>query len=287
MIDLSVTLYVSGTPIGNMEDITLRALRILKEVDIIAAEDTRQSVKLLNHYEIKTPLTSYHEHNKYAKAPVIIKMLEEGKNVAIVTDAGMPGISDPGEDLIRECVSLGIPVTAVPGPTAVITGLVLSALPCARYCFEAFLPQNHKQRKEIIEIMKKETRTTIIYEAPHRLTKTLGELHEELGERKIAVIKELTKKHENTVRGTIGEVRAYFEKNEPKGEFVIAIEGISSEKLKEAEKEKFNDITIEEHYRMYTEKGMTNKDSMKAVAKDRNIGKREVYDIIMRKGGTE
>lgn len=266
-----------------MEDITLRALRILKEVDIIAAEDTRQSVKLLNHYKIKTPLTSYHEHNKRTKGPVIIKMLEEGKNVALVTDAGMPGISDPGEDIIRECVSLGIPVTAVPGPTAVVTGLVLSALPCGRYCFEAFLPTNAKQRKEVIETMKKEMRTTVIYEAPHRLKKTLDELYEALGERRISVIKELTKKHESIIRGTLGEITSHFEENEPKGEYVIAIEGISPEKLQEEKEEKFADISIEEHYKMYTDRGMTGKDAMKAVAKDRNIGKREVYDIIMKK----
>ena len=277
------TLYVCGTPIGNMEDITLRVLRTLKQVDLIAAEDTRQSVKLLNFYDIKTPLTSYHEHNKETKGPKLAAMLKEGKSIAIVTDAGMPGISDPGEDLIALCHSEGIPVTIVPGATAVITALVLSGLPARSYVFEGFLPANKKQRRQVIERLANENRTTVIYEAPHHLRDTLRELEEKLGNREAAVIRELTKRHETMNRGTLGELAAYFDENEPKGEFVVVIKGRDISDLKKEETAVFEEMTIEEHYNKYISEGMDSKDAMKRVAKERGIGKREVYKAVINK----
>lgn len=277
---MSGILYVCGTPIGNLEDITLRVLRTLKEVDIIAAEDTRQSVKLLNHYEIKTPLTSYHEHNKAEKGPKLINMLKEGKNIAIVTDAGMPGISDPGEDLIRLCYENEIEVTVVPGATAVITALVLSGLSSRAYCFEAFLPSNKKNRKEVLERFKNETRTVVIYEAPHHLIATLEEIYEAVGNRRVAVVRELTKKHETVNKGALNEIIEFFKANEPKGEFVIVLEGISRQELIEKEKMTFEEMTIEEHYEKYISEGMDYKEAMKKVAKDRGISKREVYAVV-------
>lgn len=276
---MSGILYVCATPIGNLEDITLRALRILKEVDIIAAEDTRQSVKLINYYEIKTPLTSYHEHNKAGKGPKLINMLKEGKNIALVSDAGMPGISDPGEDLIRLCYENDIKVTVLPGATASVTALILSGLSSRAYCFEAFLP-NGKRRKEILERLKNETRTTVIYEAPHHLRAALEEIYSYIGDRNIAVIRELTKKYENINRGLISDVISFFNINEPKGEFVIVIEGISNQELSENARKSFEKMTIEEHYNIYLKDGMDYKEAMKRVAKDRGISKREVYSKI-------
>lgn len=274
------TLFVCGTPIGNMEDITLRVLRTLKEVDLIAAEDTRQSVKLLNYYNIKTPLTSYHEHNKAEKGPQLVAQLKAGKNVAIVTDAGMPGISDPGEDLISLCHGEGIPVTVVPGATAVITALVLSGLPTRSYIFEGFLPSNKKQRREIIARLADETRTVVIYEAPHHLVDTLEELSEALGAREAAAVRELTKKHETLNRGILSELKEYFTLNEPKGEFVLVIQGKSIQELKEQTLAGFEQMSIEEHYQSYIDKGMDSKSAMKAVAKDRGISKSEVYKAV-------
>jgi 16S rRNA (cytidine1402-2'-O)-methyltransferase len=274
------TLYVCGTPIGNMEDITLRVLRTLKEVDIIAAEDTRQSVKLLNYYDIKTPLTSYHEHNKEAKGPKLVAMLREGKNIAIVTDAGMPGISDPGEDLIALCYEENIPVTVVPGATAVITALVLSGLPTRSYVFEGFLPSNKKQRREIIARMVNETRTVVIYEAPHHLVDTLGELCEDMGDRYAAAVRELTKRHETVNRGTLTELKAYFETNEPKGEFVLVIHGKDAQSVRAEEIASFEQMTIEEHYQSYIDSGMDSKSAMKQVARDRGVGKRDIYKAV-------
>lgn len=273
-------LYVCGTPIGNLEDITLRVLRILEEVDLIAAEDTRQSVKLLNHYNIKTPLTSYHEHNKEVKGPQLISMLKEGKNIAIVTDAGMPGISDPGEDLIRLCYENDVEVTVVPGATAVVTALVLSGLNARSYIFEGFLPKNKKQRKEILEKTRNETRTLVFYEAPHHLVSTLEELYEYCGNRNSAVIRELTKKHETVERDSLENLLNYFKTNEPKGEFVIVIEGADVLQIKAEESQKFENMSVKEHFESYILKGMDEKSAMKAVAKDRGIGKRDVYNEV-------
>ena len=246
-------LYICGTPIGNLEDMTYRVVRVLSEVDLIAAEDTRQSVKLLNHFDIKTPLTSYYEHNKDVKGPQLIKLLQEGKDIALVTDAGMPGISDPGEDLIKLCYENDVPVTVVPGPTSVVTAL---------------------------ERLVDESRTTVFYEAPHHLVDTLESIYKTVGDRNIAVARELTKKHETVNRGTVGEVLEYFKENEPKGEFVLVLEGKDKEKIKEDKIASFEEMTIEEHFNMYIEQGMSEKDAMKQVAKDRGIGKRDVYAYI-------
>ena len=273
-------LYICGTPIGNLEDMTYRVVRVLSEVDLIAAEDTRQSVKLLNHFDIKTPLTSYYEHNKDVKGPQLIKLLQEGKDIALVTDAGMPGISDPGEDLIKLCYENNVPVTVVPGPTAVVTALVLSGLNSRSYIFEGFLPRNKKQRAEVLERLVDESRTTVFYEAPHHLVDTLDSIYKTVGDRNIAVARELTKKHETVNRGAGGEVLEYFKENEPKGEFVLVLEGKDKEKIKEDKIASFEEMTIEEHFNMYIEQGMSEKDAMKQVAKDRGIGKRDVYAYI-------
>ncbi len=278
------TLFVCGTPIGNMEDITLRVLRTLKEADLIAAEDTRQSVKLLNYYDIKTPLTSYHEHNKDLKGPKLIAMLKEGKNIALVTDAGMPGISDPGEDLIALCYKEGVPVTVVPGATAVITALVLSGLPTRSYVFEGFLPSAKKQRREIIDRLVNETRTVVLYEAPHHLVNTLEQLCEQMGDRYGAAVRELTKKHETVNRGTLNELCNYFKGNEPKGEFVLVISGKDPKELRDEEIAGFEQMSIEQHYEKYLTQGLDGKTAMKQVAKDRGIGKRDVYKALNIKG---
>lgn len=273
-------LYICGTPIGNLEDMTLRCIRILGEVDLIAAEDTRQSVKLLNHFDIKTPLTSYYEHNKDTKGPQLIKMLKEGKNIALVTDAGMPGISDPGEDLVRLCYENDIEVTIVPGPTAVITALVLSGLSTRSYIFEGFLPKGKKQRIEVLTKLKNETRTTIFYEAPHHLLMTLEDICRYAGDREIAVERELTKRHETVNKGKVSELIAYFSENEPKGEFVIVLEGADSQEIKAEEMAKISERSITAHFNSYIEQGMDEKTAMKQVAKDRGIGKRDVYKEI-------
>lgn len=270
-------LYICGTPIGNMEDMTLRAIRILGEVDLIAAEDTRQSVKLLNHFNIKTPLTSYYEHNKDIKGPQLINMLKEGKNIALVTDAGMPGISDPGEDLIKLCYENDVEVTIVPGPTAVITALVLSGLNSRSYIFEGFLPKNKKQKNEVLERLRNETRTTIFYEAPHHLISTLKDIYEFTGNRECAVERELTKRHETVNKGKLSDIIKHFEENPPKGEFVIVLGGANPDDIKADEILKMSEISIEEHFNNYISQGMDEKSAMKQVAKDRGIGKRDVY----------
>ena len=270
-------LYICGTPIGNMEDITLRAIRILGEVDLIAAEDTRQSVKLLKHFNIKTPLTSYYEHNKDVKGPQLINMLKEGKNIALVTDAGMPGISDPGEDLVKLCYDNDIQVTIVPGPTAVITALVLSGLNTRSYIFEGFLPKSKKQRIEVLSRLKGETRTTVFYEAPHHLLNTLKDIYKYAGNRQVAVERELTKRHETVNKGSINDLISYFEENEPKGEFVIVVNGANPEEIKSQEMSKINEMSILDHFNIYIAQGLDEKSAMKQVAKDRGIGKRDVY----------
>lgn len=275
-------LYLCATPIGNLEDITLRALRILKEVDVIAAEDTRQTIKLLNHYEIKTPLISYHEHNKMEKTPVLVNRLLNGENIALVTDAGTPAISDPGEDLARACYEAGVEVTSLPGAAAVITALTLSGMKARRFTFEGFLPTDKKERAAVLERFRTSTCTTIFYEAPHRLRKTLQLFLETVGpERRIAVCKELTKRHEAAIHFSMEEAVQYYEENEPRGEFVLVVEGADGEKLKQEEHRQWKEIPLEEHMERYLSKGMSKKDAMKQVAKDRGVSKREVYNGLL------
>lgn len=277
-------LYLCATPIGNLEDITLRVIRTLKEVDLIAAEDTRNSIRLLNHFEIHTPMTSYHEYNKIEKAHVLIGKMLSGQNVALITDAGTPGISDPGEELVRLSYEAGIEVTSLPGACACVTALTLSGLATRRFCFEAFLPSEKKERQQILEELKEETRTTILYEAPHRLVRTLGELSEALGDRRITVCRELTKKHETAFLTTLREAAAYYEANEPKGECVIVMEGRSRAQLQEEARRAFEELTVQEHVDRYIAQGMDRKEAMKQAAKDRGVSKREIYAALLEAG---
>lgn len=275
------TLYLCATPIGNLEDITLRVLRTLKEADLIAAEDTRHSIKLLNHFEINTPMTSYHEYNKIDKGHYLIGLLKEGQNIALITDAGTPGISDPGEELVKMAYEEGIPVTSLPGPSAVVTGLTLSGLPTRRFAFEAFLPADKKDRQNILKELKTETRTIIIYEAPHRLLRTLKELKENLGDRKATVIRELTKKHETVFPASLEEAIRHYEEEEPKGECLIVLKGCEAKILMEQEKEKYLSLSLKEHMNLYLDKGMDKKEAMKAVANDRGVSKRDIYQMLI------
>lgn len=274
-------LYLCATPIGNLEDMTFRAVRILQEVDLIAAEDTRNSIKLLNHFEIKTPMTSYHEYNKIEKAHYLIGQMLEGKNVALITDAGTPGISDPGEDLVRLSYEAGIEVTSLPGACACVTALTLSGLPTRRFCFEAFLPTDKKEKQDILEELKTETRTIILYEAPHRLVKTLKELLDVLGDRRITLCRELTKRHETAFVTTIQGALDFYETQEPKGECVIVMEGRSRQEMKEEAQKSWEEMDLQEHMDLYLNQGMNQKDAMKAVAKDRGIAKRDVYRMLL------
>lgn len=274
-------LYLCATPIGNLEDMTFRAVRILQEVDLIAAEDTRNSIKLLNHFEIKTPMTSYHEYNKIEKAHYLVGQMQEGKNVALITDAGTPGISDPGEDLVRLAYQAGIEVTSLPGACACVTALTLSGLPTRRFCFEAFLPTDKKEKQDILEELKTETRTIILYEAPHRLLKTLGELLETLGDRPITLCRELTKRHETAFVTTLQGALGFYENREPKGECVIVMEGRSRREMKEEQQKSWEEMDLQEHMELYLHRGMNQKEAMKAVAKDRGIGKRDVYRMLL------
>ena len=280
-------LYLCATPIGNLEDITLRVLRTLKEVDLIAAEDTRNSIKLLNHFDIKTPMTSYHEYNKIDKAYVLISKMQEGQNIALITDAGTPGISDPGEELAAMCYEAGIEVTSLPGPAACITALTLSGLPTRRFAFEAFLPADKKERKVILEELKNETRTIILYEAPHRLVRTLEELKEALGNRKMTLCRELTKKHETAWQTHIAEACEYYQENAPKGECVLVIEGRSREELKAEEQEQWEQMPLEAHMEHYESQGMDHKSAMKQVAKDRGVSKRDIYRMLLELGQSD
>jgi 16S rRNA (cytidine1402-2'-O)-methyltransferase len=279
-LDKLGTLYIMATPIGNLEDISLRALRILKSVDLIAAEDTRHTLKLLNHYEIKKPMTSYYEHNKEKKGSFIIDKLMDGKDIALVSDSGTPGISDPGEDLIKLAIKNKINTTMIPGPTAGIMGLVLSGLATERFIFEGFLPTGKKARKERILSLKKETRTTIFYEAPHRLLHTLKELYDNLGERKIVLARELTKKFEEILRCNLLIAIKKFEEEIPKGEFVLVLEGVSKKDILNEEREKWVQIGIKTHVETYIKKGLDEKEAMKKVAEERGISKREIYKVI-------
>lgn len=274
------TLYLCATPIGNLEDMTYRVIRTLKEVDLIAAEDTRNSIKLLNHYEIKTPMTSYHEYNKYEKGRKLVEKLQEGQDIALITDAGTPGISDPGEELVKMCYDAGIPVTSLPGAAACITALTLSGLSTRRFAFEAFLPTDKKERGWVLEELEREFRTMILYEAPHRLVKTLKLLLERLGNRRVTVCRELTKRHETAFAATLKEAAAYYERNEPKGECVLVIEGRSREAAEREERDKWKEISIEDHMEHYLAGGMDKKDAMKKVAKDRGVQKREIYNYL-------
>ena len=280
-MNMTGKLYLCATPIGNLEDITFRVIRTLKEADVIAAEDTRNSIKLLNHFEIKTPLTSYHEFNKYDKAKVLVNRMLEGENVALITDAGTPGISDPGEELVKQCYETGIEVTSLPGAAACITALTLSGLSTRRFAFEAFLPNDKKEKADILEELKTETRTIIIYEAPHRLKKTIAELYAALGNRRMTAVKELTKLHENVFVTNFEEALAYYEENEPRGEYVLVIEGKKIEELKKEKEASFKEMDINEHMKLYMDKGMDKKDAMKAVAVDRGMPKREVYKMLL------
>ena len=274
-------LYLCATPIGNLEDMTYRVVRTLGEVDLIAAEDTRNSIKLLNHFEIKTPMTSYHEYNKIEKGRKLVEKMQEGLNIALITDAGTPGISDPGEELVKMCYEAGIEVTSLPGAAACITALTLSGLSTRRFAFEAFLPTDKKEKQSILKELEKETRTIILYEAPHRLVRTLQELLDVLGNRKITVCRELTKKHETAFATTLKEAHSYYEANEPKGECVLVIEGKSRQELKQEEVSKWEEIRIEEHMKYYLEQGIEKKEAMKKVAKDRGITKRDVYQHLL------
>lgn len=276
------SLFLCATPIGNLEDITFRVLKTLKEVDLIAAEDTRNSIKLLNHFDIKTPMTSYHEFNKYDKARVLVEKILAGTNVAVITDAGTPGISDPGEELVKQCRAAGIRVTSLPGPAACITALTMSGQETRRFAFEAFLPSDKNERKEILTELQNETRTMIIYEAPHRLLKTLDELKNALGgDRQLTICKELTKRYENSVGFTLDEACVYYESNEPRGEYVLVIAGKSRELIKQEARQQWEAMTVSEHVQMYMDAGMDKKEAMKAAAKDRGVSKRDIYQELI------
>lgn len=274
-------LYLCATPIGNLEDITLRVLRTLKEADLIAAEDTRNSIKLLNHFDIRVPMTSYHEFNKIEKAYQLLQKLQEGKNIALITDAGTPGISDPGEELVRICCEAGIEVNALPGAAACVTSLTVSALSTRRFAFEAFLPRDKKKRGNILQELKNETRTIVIYEAPHHLLHTLEELYQVLGNRKISVCRELTKKHEEMLRMSLEEAVDYYKVQEARGEFVLVVEGKSYDDIEEENRQKWTTMDLQEHMNLYESKGISRKEAMKQVAKDRGISKRDVYQQLL------
>ena len=278
------TLYLCATPIGNLQDMTPRVLETLREVDLIAAEDTRNSRKLMTHFQISTPMTSYHEYNKVEKAHTLIEKLTTGQNIALITDAGTPAISDPGEVLVKMCHEAGITVTSLPGPAALITALTLSGLSTRRFCFEGFLPSDKKERKLILEELKNETRTIILYEAPHHLKATIKELYNTVGERKITLCRELTKKFETVFPTTLESAMQYYEENEPRGEYVLVLEGKSFQQIKEEQQESFAEISIEEHMKRYEDQRMDRKEAMKLVAKDRGISKRDVYQYLLKEG---
>ncbi|MCI8484109.1 MAG: 16S rRNA (cytidine(1402)-2'-O)-methyltransferase [Lachnospiraceae bacterium] len=278
---MSGKLYLCATPIGNLEDITLRALRILEEADLIAAEDTRNSIKLLNHFNIKTPMTSYHEYNKIEKAYQLVEKMKNGQNIALITDAGTPGISDPGEDLVRICQESGITVTSLPGACACITALTMSGLPTRRFAFEAFLPKDKKERAFLLSVLEQETRTIVLYEAPHHLVKTLRELYEVLGDRKITLCRELTKKYETLLSTTLSGAVSYYTEQEPRGEFVLVIQGKSQQEILEKQRQNWERLSLEEHMAHYENQNISRKEAMKQVAKDRGISKREVYQELL------
>lgn len=269
-----------ATPIGNLGDMTPRVIETLKQVDVIAAEDTRNSIRLLNHFDIHTPMTSYHEYNKVEKARQLIAQMQAGQNIALITDAGTPAISDPGEVLVQMCQESGIAVTSLPGPAACITALTLSGLNTRRFCFEGFLPSDKKEKREILEELAAESRTIILYEAPHHLVRTLKELLEALGDRRITICRELTKKFETVLPTTLQDALAYYEKEEPRGEYVLVLEGKSLQEKRQEAKASWEDMSIEEHMAYYEKQGVEHKEAMKAVAKDRGVGKRDIYRYL-------
>lgn len=274
-------LFLCATPIGNLEDMTFRAVRVLNEVDLIAAEDTRNSIKLLNHFEIKTPMTSYHEFNKIEKAQYLIDKMKAGQNIALITDAGTPGISDPGEELVRICYEQGIEVTGLPGACACVDGLILSGLSTRRFAFEAFLPKDKKERQFVLNEMKNESRTMIVYEAPHHLVNTLGELYSSLGNRNITITRELTKKFETVLRTSFEEAKEYYMQHSPKGEYVIIIEGKKREAILKEVQDEWMKLSLEDHLTHYEAQGIDRKEAMKKVALDRGISKRDVYQQLL------
>ena len=274
-------LYLCATPIGNLEDMTYRVVRTLKEVDLIGAEDTRNSIKLLYHFEIETPMQSYHEFNKYDKAKELVQMMLDGKDIALITDAGTPGISDPGEELVKECLKNGIEVTSLPGASACVTAISMSGLSTQRFCFEAFLPKDKKKKENVLKQLQNETRTIIIYEAPHRLTKTLTELEKVLGNRRVSINRELTKKYEESFLTTLKDAREKYEAEEPRGEFVLVIEGKDQGALDQEERQKWEDMSLEDHMKIYLDEGLDKKAAMKKVAKDRGVPKRDIYNQLV------
>lgn len=278
---MSGTLYLCATPIGNLGDITERVLRTLEEVDLIAAEDTRNTLRLLNHFGIKKALTSYHEYNKYTKAEELITKLQQGASIAVVTDAGTPAISDPGEVIAAMCIEQGIKVTSLPGACALITALTMSGMPARRFCFEGFLPTDKKERRYILTQLQREERTTILYEAPHHLRGTLQELYEALGDRRITLCRELTKKFEEALPMTLASAIVYYSENEPRGEYVLVMAGADRAALEEEKRKSFEEMTIEEHMAMYTDQGLSRKEAMKKVAADRGVSKREIYKELL------
>ena len=281
---MSGTLYLCATPIGNLQDMTPRVIDTLAQVDLIAAEDTRNSIKLLNHFEIKTPMTSYHEYNKVEKAKELVAKLQSGMDIALITDAGTPAISDPGEVLVRMCHEASVPVTSLPGPAALIVALTLSGLSTRRFCFEGFLPSDKKEKKLILEELAEESRTIILYEAPHHLVRTLIELREVLGDRSVTLCRELTKKFETVLPTTFDKALAMYREEEPRGEYVLVVEGKSlAEKQKEAQAS-WEEMSIEDHMEFYEKQGISHKDAMKQVAKDRGVGKREIYQYLIEQG---
>ena len=280
---MSGTLYLCATPIGNLDDMTFRVLDTLKQVDLIAAEDTRNSIKLLNHFDIHTEMTSYHEYNKYDKAQYLIEQMQQGKDVALITDAGTPAISDPGEVLVAECHKAGVPVTSLPGPAACITALTLSGLSTRRFCFEGFLPasDDKKARKRILEDLKTESRTIILYEAPHHLRAVLDDLYETLGDRRVSICRELTKKFEEVNVTTLAQAIVFYKENEPRGEYVLVLEGKSLEEQEEEKRQSWKEMSIEDHMKYYEDEGFSHKEAMKKGAADRGVGKREIYQALL------
>lgn len=276
-------LYLCATPIGNLGDMTPRVIETLNSVDLIAAEDTRNSLKLLNHFDIRTSMTSYHEYNKIEKADYLVEQLLQGKNVALISDAGTPAISDPGEVLVQKCREAGITITSLPGPAACITALTLSGLSTRRFCFEGFLPPDKKEKDQILSELKEESRTILIYEAPHHLARTLRELYEALGDRKITLCRELTKKFETVLPTTIGEAVSRYETEEPRGEYVLVVEGKSLRQKKKERQAAWQSMTVDEHMALYMAEGMEEKAAMKQVAKDRGVSKREIYQYLLAK----
>ena len=281
------TLYLCATPIGNLGDMTPRVVETLHMVDVIAVEDTRNSMKLLNHFEIHTPMTSYHEYNKVEKARQLVRQLMAGQNIALITDAGTPATSDPGEVLVRMCQEQGIPVTSLPGPAACITALTLSGLPTRRFCFEGFLPAEKKEKEAVLRELTQESRTIILYEAPHHLTRTLEELYRTLGQRRITLCRELTKRFETVMPTTLEDALAYYQEQEPRGEYVLVVEGKSLEQKRQEDMAAWRDKSIEEHMEYYRTLGMEEKAAMKQVAKDRGVSRREIYQYLYVECGAE